>query len=235
MADGPPAPPDDRNWPKLLSHAAHELRSPLTTVAGYINLVLKGLAGPVAEQQRRLLEEAEKSCGRLSAIIAEMSELSQLEAGTVRFNRKSLDLASVLSDAIAALPDLPDRSISIDLTVDETTPVEGDAVRLKAAFSAILRALRRELVTSERLMVRIGSLPDHGTRVAIGEPDRIEPLMRLGDAGLGQFDEWRGGNGLSLTNARYVIEAHGGRLCCPAGQGKATAIIMFGSERRLGE
>jgi signal transduction histidine kinase len=75
-------PPVDPRWPKVLSLAVHEFRTPLTVVAGYIRMLLKERAGPVPDQQRRLLEEAEKSCGRLSALLAEVSDLSGLEAGT---------------------------------------------------------------------------------------------------------------------------------------------------------
>ena len=49
------------------------------------------------------------SCGRLTELLAEMSELAQLEAGNVRFNRRPINLHGILTDAIAALPALPDR------------------------------------------------------------------------------------------------------------------------------
>ena len=83
-------------WPKLLSLAVHEFRTPMTVVAGYIRMLLKERAGPLTEPQRRLLEEAEKSCGRLSALLAEMSDLSGLEGGTAPFNRAPLDVRTPL-------------------------------------------------------------------------------------------------------------------------------------------
>ena len=76
----------DPKWPKLLSLTAHELRSPLTVVGGYIRMLLKDRAGPLTEPQRRLMEEAEKSCGRLSSLVAEVSELAHLESGKAAFN-----------------------------------------------------------------------------------------------------------------------------------------------------
>src|SRR5688572_5134537 len=96
--------PADARWPKLLSLAVHEFRTPITVVAGYIRMLLKDRAGPITDQQRRLLEEAEKSCGRLSALVAEMSDLSGLEGGTAALNRASLDLDDLLQQAVAALP-----------------------------------------------------------------------------------------------------------------------------------
>ena len=83
-----PQSPVDPRWPKVLSLAVHEFRTPTTVVAGYIRMLLKERAGPLPDAQRRLLEEAEKSCGRLSALLAEMSDLSGLEAGTATFNAR---------------------------------------------------------------------------------------------------------------------------------------------------
>ena len=74
----------DPRWPRLLSLTVHEFRTPMTVVAGYLRMLLKDRAGPITEQQRRLLEEAEKSCARLSALLAEVSDLANLEAGTGR-------------------------------------------------------------------------------------------------------------------------------------------------------
>src|SRR3990170_3418924 len=93
----------DPRWPKLLSLAVHEFRTPITVVAGYIRMVLRERAGPISDQQRKLLEEAEKSCGRLSALVSEMSDLSALEGGTAAFNAATLELGGVLAEAVDSM------------------------------------------------------------------------------------------------------------------------------------
>ena len=60
-------------WSRLLSLSVHEFRTPLTVVAGYVRMLLKDRAGPLSAQQRKLLEETEKSCGRLTALLSELS------------------------------------------------------------------------------------------------------------------------------------------------------------------
>src|SRR5216110_1552081 len=127
MADAPV----DPRWPKILSLTVHEFRTPMTVVAGYIRMLLKDRAGALNDQQRRLLEEAEKSCGRLSALVAEMSELSALEAGTATFNKQPTDLQSALRAAVEQLPPLPDeREVTIDLQLqDGEAPITGDPVK----------------------------------------------------------------------------------------------------------
>src|SRR3954468_11552247 len=129
-------PPLDARWPKVLSLAVHEFRTPTTVVAGYIRMLLKDRAGPLTDPQRRLLEEAEKSCGRLSALLAEMSDLSGLEAATATFNRRPIDFRAALKESVAGLPDLPDRQVAVDLQLEPgEAQVDGDPVRLRAAFS----------------------------------------------------------------------------------------------------
>src|SRR5687767_4161787 len=133
--------PADPRWPKLLSLAVHEFRTPITVVAGYLRMVLKERAGPISDQQRKLLEEAEKSCGRLSALVAEMSDLSGLEGGTAAFNAATVDLAALIDEAAASLPELPDRSVRLVVEGAGTATLSGDATRLRTAVTALLVAL----------------------------------------------------------------------------------------------
>src|SRR5215212_5767902 len=110
--------PADPRWVKILSLSVPEFRTPMTVVAGYIRMLLKDRAGPLSDQQRRLLEEAEKSCARLTALLTEVSELSSLEGGTAPFNRQRTDLNKSLRDAVEQQPPLPDREVAIDLQLD---------------------------------------------------------------------------------------------------------------------
>jgi K+-sensing histidine kinase KdpD len=221
----------DPRWPKILSLSVHEFRTPMTVVAGYIRMLLKDKAGALNDQQRRLLEEAEKSCGRLTALLAEVSELSTLEAGTATFNKQSADLNVVLRTAIEQLPPLPDRDVRVDLQpVEGDAPLNGDAAKLSQALGAVVAALRRELVTTDRLVVRARSASVGGRRgyeVLIGDDAGIAALeAEASDRGR-TFDEWRGGVGLSLINARRILNVHGGTLEAPAEGGKASARIAL--------
>lgn len=216
--------PLDPRWPKILSLAVHEFRTPMTVVSGYIRMLLKERAGAITDQQRRLLEEAEKSCGRLAALVAEVSELSNLEAGTLTYNKQQTDVRAAVRTAVEQLPPLPDREIPVALELgDGPVMVHGDPARLSQAFTAIIVALRRELVTTDRLIVhdRAGA----GYELLIGDSETIGVLENGHERPA--FDEWRGGVGLSLAIARRLIEAHGARLTGPPGGQKMGARIAF--------
>jgi signal transduction histidine kinase len=221
----------DPGWPRLLSLSVHEFRTPITVVAGYIRMLLKDRAGPVSDQQRRLLEEAEKSCARLSGLVAEMSDLAILEAGTGTFNRTVLDLHDLLNETIASLPVVPDRDVRVELSTNGSeAAIEGDAARLKSAFTSLLTALRRELVTSDTLFVHQGSRQQDGRAVswiAFGDSEHITRLADADPSSLQTFDEWRGGCGLSLAIARRVIGAHHGRMWSGGEESRAAAVVML--------
>jgi signal transduction histidine kinase len=192
-------------------------------------MLLKERAGPLSDPQRRLLEEAEKSCGRLSALVAEMSDLSQLEGGGAAIKRSRVDLAAIVRDTIGALP-RADADVTIEVTSLGALPVDADSSRLTSALSALLSGLRREVVTADRLSVQCGAADVEGrraARVTIGTPDQIPQLEAADVRSLSPFDEWRGGCGLSLAIARRIITAHGGRVLSPAGEAKCAAVVLL--------
>jgi signal transduction histidine kinase len=221
----------DPRWSKLLSLTVHEFRTPLSVVAGYLRMLLKERAGPLSEQQKHLVEEAEKSCARLSALVAEVSELSGLEGETPAFTSSPVDLRAIVQEAIEALPALPDRIVSVELRMDGDAPrVRGDAPRLRKAVAAVIAALRREVVTTDRLVVAgraAGSGMEASAILAIADPERIEALASADPSALTTFDEWRGGVGLSLAIARRVLNAHGARSWSPVEGTRGGAVIAF--------
>ena len=84
-------------------------------------------------------------------------------------------------------------------------------------------------MASDRLTVRLQTVTYEDQpvfRILIGEALRIDQLAGLGPNDLDVFDEWRGGNGLTLPTARRIIEKHGGQITSPSDDGKAGAIIM---------
>jgi signal transduction histidine kinase len=215
----------------LLSLGVHEFRTPVTVIAGYLRMLLTGRTGELTDTQKKMLTEMEKSTARLSGLIAEMSELSHLEAGGITFDRGVVDLAALLEKEIPALPPMPDREVQVTLRDDAPgARVNGDAGRLRSAMVSLLLAHRRELVTSDELCVwleRSTQSANRMLRVTIGGADRIEELRQVPRKQLTAFEEFRGGVGFTLPIARRVIDAHDGQLWSPPENPRAGAVVFL--------
>jgi K+-sensing histidine kinase KdpD len=223
--------PTDPRWPKILSLSVHEFRSPLTVVAGYIRMLLKDRAGPLSDQQRRLLQEAEKSCTRLTSLLQEVSDLSSVEGGSAPLRRQPADLHAALRTAVEQLTPMPDREVTIDLQLgSDSAPISADTARLIDALKWILWALRRELVTADRLLVRERPTIYDGTpayELQIGDEETLAALEAEGLDGRVLFDEWRGGCGLTLPVARRILNAHDGRIWgAPEGRKAGARLVL---------
>ena len=214
-------------FPRAMSLAVHELRTPVTVVAGYLRMLLREQAGPLTEKQRKMLEEADRSCARLGAIVSEMSDLAKLESSEVSMARQDVDIPTLLAELASGMHDGEDRGVRLDVrSADQPAVVAGDRTRLAAALRALLHSALRERgepgVIVVQSIVRHDSTPAHVV-VAIGDEAIVPSLL---DGGATSFDEWRGGLGMALPIARRVIEAHGGSLWSGSGNHSRAAAAL---------
>ena len=208
--------------PRAMSLAVHELRTPVTVVAGYLRMLLREQAGPLSDKQKKMLEEADRSCSRLGALVAEMSDFGKLEGGDVTFARQDFDLAGLAVELASGLHGGEDRGVRLEAHAEiavKEIRVTGDRARIAAAVKTLMQSAVRERVEPGILSVRCsiaGNTPRWAV-LAIGDDAAITELE--GDAlePPRTFDEWRGGLGLALPVARRVIEQHGGAVWCATG------------------
>ena len=190
----------------------HDVRTPMTVVAGYVDMLLKERFGPLTDKQRQILQEVQKSCGRVSGLLKEGSELTSIERKTTSLNRRPADLREVLRAAVEQLPRLPDREVQVDLQTGSGDAVfQADITRLTNAFTSLIAGLRREVVLTDRLIVREQRTSD-GFEIRIGDEETLALFDGTSIAELPVFNEWRGGLGMSLAVARRILNGHGGQL-----------------------
>lgn len=203
-------------FPRALSLAVHELRTPITVTTGYLRMLLREQAGPINDRQRKMLEEAERSCGRINALISELSELGKLVAGELRPPAVTFNLAALVTEVASDMHEGDDRGIRIEVRATKPVPVAGDRIRLGAALRALVHAALRERVEPGVVVVECSALGNGGgpwAVVTIGDDAATPALADLARAAApASFDEWRGGVGLALPVGRRLIEAHGGAV-----------------------
>ena len=204
------------SYPQLISLAVHEFRTPASVVGGYLRMLQKD-TDALSDRQRKMIDEAEKSCARLVAIVSELSDVGKLDAGIIKLARQPIDAFTLVAEVAALVHEARDREVRLEVRgANSGATMSGDATRLRNAFDAIFRAILREkpgqcTVVAER---RIEEIDGRRTALLIvAEEDSVQAAY---DRQAGPFYEKRGGMGLSLPLARRVIEGHGGRLLAPA-------------------
>ena len=214
-------------YTQLLSLAVHEFRTPASVVGGYLRMLQGESDVPLSQRQRRMIDEAERSCQRLVALIGELSEIQKLDAGLIQLAEQDFDAFPAMAEAARGVHEVEDRDVRLVVRGEEAgAPMQGDVARLRKAFSTIFHASLREMpagttVVAER---RIGILDGQKSAILIVAD---EPTVQTSyEAEPFPFDEKRGGLGLSLPIARRIIERHRGRIWSPAGS-RATAIISL--------
>lgn len=219
-------------FPRAMSLAVHELRTPVTVVSGYLRMLLREQGGPLTDKQRKMLEEAERSCARIGALVAEMSDLGKLEGRELALAKQPFELAGLLAELASDMHEGEDRGVTLELRgVDQPVTVIGDRPRLAAAIRALMHAALRERGEPGVIVVNCSTISDTtpaSAVVAIGDETLIPSLTAAARTTPPAFDEWRGGLGMALPVARRVIEAHGGQLWSADGaQSRAASALRI--------
>jgi K+-sensing histidine kinase KdpD len=212
----------------LLSLAVHELRTPVSVVSGYLRMLLRHFGESLTDQQRSLVEQAEKSCGSLATLLGDLSDLAHLEGGQTVIQRAPVPLGPLLADLATDVHEGLDRGITFGVRACETDVVVlGDARRLSTALATLATAVLRERADPASMLAAC-RLEDTGdgriVRIAIAEASSIDSV--LADDGHEDFDEYRGGLGFRLVLASCIVVAHGGRVSSPVSARGRLAILV---------
>jgi signal transduction histidine kinase len=215
------------SYTELLSLAVHEFRTPAGVVGGYLRMLQGDKDAPLSDRQRRMIDEAERSCQRLVALIAELSEIQKLDDDLIPMAEQGFDAFPAMAEAAQGVREVEDRDVRLVVRGEAAgAPMLGDVTRLRKAFATIFHASMREMpagttVVAER---RIDQRDGQTSAILIiaDEPN----LQTSYEAEPFPFDDRRGGLGLSLPIARRIIERHRGRIWSPAGS-RAVAILSL--------
>ena len=209
----------------MFSSIGHDLRTPLSA----LRAAVEALADGVAPDPDRYLRSMARDIDALSALIDDLFLLSRIEAGRLELERRPVDLAELIDEAVEALgPAAEARGVRIVVATDERVPVAGSPTALGRAVRNILDNAIRHAPPDSSISVTVagGARPwvlvtDEGP----GFPAEFAPqaFERFTRAEPSRSRE-TGGSGLGLAIARGLVEAHGGRIWIEAPPGGRVAF-----------
>lgn len=217
------------NDPALILGLVQELRTPMTSIVGYIDLLLSESAGILGEMQRKFLHRVETNVARLTTMLDDLTRITALDTGQFVLERQPVDVVGLIEDAIMnSANQFREKGLTVHLNLSDDVPLvpaDQDAIGqiigqlLTNAYLAsppnteVLITARLQPTnlngTSDVVDALFVSVEDRGGGIALEDQARVfsrkykadNPLIQgLGDTGVG------------LSIAKALVEAHGGRL-----------------------
>lgn len=215
----------------LIVYLAHDIRTPLTSVVGYLSLLDEHEDLP-GEQKQKYIRIARQKANRLERLVDEFFELTRYHFQRVPLKKTRINLCYMLVQLSDELyPQLIAAGKTIENDVGEQLEVYGDADKLARAFNNILknaiaygeahstiRVSARE--QQGRLLVAFeneGSIPQQELETIFEKFYRVNPAR----------SSKTGGAGLGLAIARDIVTLHGGTVCAESGGGRTVFTVSL--------
>ena len=213
----------------FVHHVSYELRSPLTNIIGFVELLANGAAGPLTDKQREYVGYIKTSSDALYAIINNILDLATIDAGAMTLDLGKVDIREAMqSVAEAVQPRLAEAGVRLEMKASQAIGgFEADGQRLRqvllnllsnaigfsqAGGTVTLSALRK----GHDIVFRV---EDRGRGISQAVIDRVFDRFESHGGGSGHR-----GVGLGLSIVRSFVELHGGSVELVSEEGRGTIV-----------
>ncbi len=214
---------------------SHEVRTPLTSIHGALNLLNSGLGGELNPQGQRLLDAAYRNSQRLVRLVNDLLDLQRMESGTMTFNLRPVDLHSLLEQAVES-SQAHAGQLGIKMVLEGAPAgarVRVDADRMMQVMTNLLSNAAKFSPPGETVLVG-ACRHDTGVRVEItdrgpGVPPEFHGRIFQKFA---QAASDRGGSGLGLSITKAIVEHMSGHVGFQSEPGRTTFYFDLPEWRR---
>ena len=205
---------------EFLANTSHELRSPLTSIIGFIRMVLDDLTA-TKQEEKEILNDAHNNAIHLLSIIDDILDIAKIEAGRMEFSLEEIDVGDILNEVKSLTyvqAKQKDLDISIEIDSDKLLKVYADRQKLKQIF---VNLIGNSIKFAERGCIKIKAYAKKGDKYAtveiadkgIGIPKgKINKLFEKFSQIEGSFTRKKRGTGLGLTISKSLIELMNGKI-----------------------
>ncbi len=230
----------DETKDEFISMASHQLRTPLTSVKGYVSMVLEGDAGELQPMQKKLLEQSFASSQRMVYLIADLLNLSRLRTGKFVIETKPTNLADVIESEVEQLKaSAAGRGLTLDFKKPKTfTPLMLDEVKIRQVIMNFSDNAIYYTPAGGKIDISLKetkdsvefTVNDNGIGVpALEQRHLFTKFYRAKNAQKARPD----GTGLGLFMAKKVIIAQGGALVFKSVHDKGSTFGFTFSKAKL--
>jgi len=215
----------DQQRRNMLADVSHELRTPLTIIQGNVEGILDGMYPADEMRLKSLLEETQV----LSRLIDDLRTLSLAESGALQLKREPTDLGSFIREIVSGFEaQANEKEIKVEVALADTEAMTIDPQRVREVLTNLLSNAMRYTPHGGVMHVNLaesGSGAERNVMISVedsGSGIASEDLSQIFDRFYKSSDS--GGMGLGLSIAKYLVEAHGGKIWAESEVGKGTKI-----------
>lgn len=218
---------------EFISIASHELRTPMTSIKGYISMILNGDAGELTDETQEFLEEAYRSNEQMIKLVNDMLDVSRIERGQLEFEFQDVDASKVISEAYTRMKPMADDdkdTMIFEDNLPKDTKVLVDSSRLQQVIQNLLENAIKFTEEGEiKLMAnKIDNMveirvKDNG--IGISKEDQKKLFQKFYQVRSG-LSRPKGGTGLGLYITKNIIEGMGGNIWMESEEGKGATFIF---------
>jgi len=213
---------------EMLQQISHEIRSPLQSMYAAHYLLSQQIAGPVTDEQRKVISNIKNNIDRISDFSTHFLDLAKIEAGVMPFAPETLNLADAIAPAVEnALLVARERNITLTLEATETPRVTVDRGKIEQVATNFLTNALKYTPEGGTITVRVGP-SGPGTQLTVTDsgvgipPEDVPKLFTKFFQAANAGQTGRKGTGLGLALVRAIVEQHGGSV-------RAQSILGAGS------
>ncbi len=220
----------DKIKSEFVTMVSHDLRSPLTAILGYVELLSR--SGPLNEQQRKFVDRIVFSVRQITALIADLLELGKIEAG-FDADREPVQVPMVVQYAVDGLRHRADeKGHRLEVDIPERLPeVLGNPVRLRRMVANLLDNAIKYTPDGGLIGVSVwedGGLlfiqvSDNGIGIPVEDQPHIFDKFFRSRTAAALTEE---GTGLGLSIVKSIVEQHGGRIWFESSEGRGTTFTV---------
>lgn len=216
---------------EFVSLVAHELRTPMTSIRGYADMLRKGIVGPLNEQQATFVNTIYDNVERMRVLVADLQDISRIESGYMRLEIRPVALAAALQDALQTLrPQFEAKSHRLTLALPDSLPlVQADPGRLTQVLTNLLSNACKYTPAGGQITVRAWTedrlvhctVADTG--IGISEEDQARLFTKFFRSGDPVVRD-QPGTGLGLCVVKSLVELQGGTVWVESKLGEGTTV-----------
>jgi signal transduction histidine kinase len=223
---------EKRQWEAFVAMITHDLKSPVTVINGYLQMMKMGVYGSLSKKICDVIDQMDLSGSRLLSMIEELLESYQLEVGYLNLSRERCDIGKILKGCFSDnLNEAREKNIDFKLSIDEGIPlVNVDSKQFTRVFNNLIGNAVKFTPTGGTVSVSAGAangnlnvrVEDTGIGIPGQDLSRVFNKYFRSAAASGYK-----GSGLGLAISRAIVEAHDGAVKVESREGKGSSFTVM--------